>query len=183
MEYLLLLIIIFILGSLESYLRDKPDKPSSTKSKLIFPIDNPYFKDIPVSSNKLPKTNKGIVEAIAEIDKRHHTSLTPKALKHNWDKPDYIYISAEAKHTYLKSKEWSDLRSKALAIANHQCQYCSSPFNLNCHHIKYEWLSEGGDNELQDLTILCQSCHTKLHNKLGHDRQGYYPISELENIL
>lgn len=50
------------------------------------------------------------------------------------------------------------------------CQLCEqeAPFNdkegkpyLECHHIK--WLSEGGDDSLENTVALCPNCHRKMH--------------------
>lgn len=86
-----------------------------------------------------------------------------------------MYMSEEDKAWYLLSPEWENLRCKVFQRDGHKCVICKSPNNLNCHHITYTRL---GDEDLKDLATLCggsDGCHTKLHLKLGYDREGYYP--------
>ena len=43
-----------------------------------------------------------------------------------------------------------------------QCEECKTTKNLTAHHIKPK--SEGGDNSLKNIQILCRKCHDKIHN-------------------
>ena len=82
------------------------------------------------------------------------------------------FMSAADKHTYLTSENWRMLRRKVLQRDNYQCVTCHSTANLNIHHITYIDL---GDESLDQLTTLCATCHTDLHNTLGYDRETTYP--------
>jgi 5-methylcytosine-specific restriction protein A len=55
-------------------------------------------------------------------------------------------------------------------VANGKCQLCetSAPFldkdgepYLECHHI--EWLSEGGEDSIENAVALCPNCHRQMH--------------------
>ncbi len=82
------------------------------------------------------------------------------------------WMSRTDKQAYLHSTKWKTLRQLILHRENHTCVTCGTTSNLQVHHIHYENL---GDELETDLTILCGSCHTKLHKKLGFGRDGYYP--------
>lgn len=70
------------------------------------------------------------------------------------------------KSRYIRhSKQWEEKRQLVLTRDNHQCQLCSSTFNLNIHHIHYYKLTE---EPLSHLVTLCSSCHTNLHEKVGY---------------
>lgn len=70
----------------------------------------------------------------------------------------------KAHSDYLKSPEWSARRRAALDRANHRCQLCNATQNLNVHHRTYEnW----GKEQPEDLTVLCEDCHAKFHDKVG----------------
>ena len=84
-----------------------------------------------------------------------------------------IFMSAEDKQQYMLSKEWQELRTLVFIRDNHTCQSCGSQSSLNCHHITYEDL---GEESLDQLTTLCTTCHTELHNSLGYDRTTLYQI-------
>jgi hypothetical protein len=84
-----------------------------------------------------------------------------------------IFMSAEDKQTYMLSIEWQELRILVFTRDNYTCQSCGTKSALNCHHITYEDL---GMETLDQLTTLCTTCHTTLHNRLGYDRTTLYPI-------
>lgn len=65
---------------------------------------------------------------------------------------------------YLKTPEWKVMRSRKLIMAGNRCQVCGSTAKpLDCHHNSYERL---GDELLEDLVILCRSCHQRYHDLL-----------------
>lgn len=84
---------------------------------------------------------------------------------------DNMYMSEEKKAAYLKSPQWQKHRLDTFTKDNFKCVTCGSSHKLNCHHITYERL---GDENPEDLTTLCESCHNELHESLGYDRFGKY---------
>jgi hypothetical protein len=72
-----------------------------------------------------------------------------------------------AKHSYnlkLKTDRWDSLKKQALARAKQRCQICNkSNCKLVPHHRSYT--NQGTDLELDDLIILCESCHSMFHDK------------------
>lgn len=66
--------------------------------------------------------------------------------------------------TYLKSAHWQKVRRAALKRAGLRCQICNeSGVQLDVHHRTYERLGNEFDS---DLTVLCNSCHGKFHDRL-----------------
>ncbi|MFA5014813.1 MAG: HNH endonuclease signature motif containing protein [Actinomycetota bacterium] len=64
---------------------------------------------------------------------------------------------------YLKSDIWKTNRDRFLnTIENKCCVVCLSTIKINVHHRTYKNL---GDEKINDLVILCQSCHRKFHAK------------------
>ena len=61
---------------------------------------------------------------------------------------------------YLLSNDWQIVRRIALAHFGNKCQLCGSTQNLNVHHKNYDNI---GNETLDDLTLLCKSCHEKFH--------------------
>ena len=53
------------------------------------------------------------------------------------------------------------LRSRILERDHHRCTHCGATTNLELHHILP--LNQGGTNHLDNLTTLCNSCHTLTH--------------------
>lgn len=89
----------------------------------------------------------------------------------------------------IKDKEYNDLMSiikkevfdiKDLKFSNYNkklimecCEYCGSKKNLNTHHIHFQKDCENGfsknnnsikKNNINNLIVLCDNCHKKLHN-------------------
>lgn len=89
----------------------------------------------------------------------------------------------------IKDKEYNDLMSvikkevfdiKDLKFSNYNkklimdcCEYCGSKKNLNTHHIHFQKNCENGfsknnssvkKNGINNLIVLCDDCHKKLHN-------------------
>lgn len=64
---------------------------------------------------------------------------------------------------YLKSEHWQKTRKRALSRAKYKCQLCGNKNEkLNVHHNTYENL---GNEKNEDLIVLCESCHSKFHDK------------------
>jgi 5-methylcytosine-specific restriction endonuclease McrA len=65
---------------------------------------------------------------------------------------------------YLQSPEWQEKRERLLEFWDYQCATCSSPLDLQVHHRTYKRV---GNERLNDLIVLCESCHEKFHETLG----------------
>lgn len=76
-------------------------------------------------------------------------------------------ISRESKQNYLSSPQWQTLKRQRLALANHKCENCRSTSKLELHHVTYVRLM---NEHINDVAILCNSCHSKLHKLTGYDR-------------
>lgn len=64
---------------------------------------------------------------------------------------------------YMQSETWRDLRTLMLDIYGHRCAICSSPDELQVHHLTYDRF--GGDELLTDLQVLCKTCHEDAHGR------------------
>ncbi len=69
---------------------------------------------------------------------------------------------------YLKSPQWKAKRQEAIAHHGTTCQRCGtkqapgySTYYIRVHHKSYEHL---GNEPMEDLEVLCVSCHEKIHD-------------------
>jgi len=85
-----------------------------------------------------------------------------------------MYIPAPLKRQYLNSIEWEALKLLRLIIAKDQCECCGATSQLELHHITYERLT---CEDIDDLRVVCRSCHQNIHEALGMDRTTKYPIT------
>lgn len=74
------------------------------------------------------------------------------------------WLYKKSYHLYLKTPEWKVLRHQALRRANYQCALCTCTGNLQVHHRHYRNV---GNEEIEDLIVLCRNCHAKHHDKTG----------------
>ena len=85
-----------------------------------------------------------------------------------------INITPKEKQKYLSSKKWKKLRDKLLDEYSYKCAHCGDTHNLNIHHITYErWKHE----RIDDLVVLCEKCHTRLHERSGYDYNKTHPTT------
>jgi len=88
--------------------------------------------------------------------------LSNKPIRQASEIDETIYF--ESYQDYLKSDEWKEKANAAKERAGWQCQINAKHSNkiLHAHHRTYERIG----NELDsDITVLCDSCHRKAHNK------------------
>ena len=102
------------------------------------------------------------------LENRNNTfenaSTIPRELNiinHDFSTTEFKYTKAH----YMQSPEWKHKRALVLARDNFQCRICSSPSNLQVHHLSYKNLYH---EPLSDLATLCGDCHTAIHNKYGY---------------
>jgi hypothetical protein len=72
---------------------------------------------------------------------------------------------------YLKTDRWANLSELAKKRDGYRCRLCSSVKRIAAHHRDYSTMWT--DEELSDLTTLCESCHT-----WHHARQKAAPFVE-----
>ena len=97
--------------------------------------------------------------------------MTPEEIELEVEK-----IARQCKYEgYMQSKKWAIKRRLKLLSTNYTCEICGySGFDeklvdktLDVHHITYERL---GDENMDDLKVLCRNCHEKLHNRSFRER-------------
>lgn len=118
------------------------------------------------------------------IDASHHGHDSRVSRAHS-------SIDAEHNITLNQSSRWAMLRQKAFEKYGSNCSSCTSTSNLQVHH-KIP-LSVGGTNDLDNLMILCESCHEKLHmtsftydNDIDGDNYGFdckNPSSKISKLI
>lgn len=64
---------------------------------------------------------------------------------------------------YLQTDHWKAVAAKARKRANFRCAVCGSRDDPNVYHRTYE---RKGQEEPDDLVVLCRDCHMRHHGKL-----------------
>lgn len=65
------------------------------------------------------------------------------------------------------------LKKEVYEKCNHRCVKCGSKKKLHIHHIQE--FSKGGLNEIDNLILLCASCHAEAHK----DNQAYHLLKKV----
>ena len=79
---------------------------------------------------------------------------------------------------YLRSAAWRERRATALARAGYRCERCGNKRNpLHAHHKTYVRL---GNEQPDDLEVLCSPCHRSEHRKLKPRPKRKKKITMLE---
>lgn len=88
---------------------------------------------------------------------------------------EFTEMPYDTKEKYLQSQDWHKLKSKRLKLASNQCEVknCLNTKNLDLHHIDYHSL---GNEDINDVRIVCRKCHDDIHEMYGYSRNGYFPI-------
>jgi 5-methylcytosine-specific restriction endonuclease McrA len=102
--------------------------------KIIHKVNKRYCCGIDYSKPVKPSSHPTIEEMKASVKKKR-----------------------KAKSKKLPKK----IRIAVLERDNHECTQCSATDPLEVHHIVYR--SQGGTDELDNLTTLCEPCHTAIH--------------------
>lgn len=86
----------------------------------------------------------------------------------SWEETDVEYAEKARTHpvNYRKHKDgfcayWQNLRARRIELSGGRCEDCGEPAT-DCHHLHYNTL---GFEELDDVRMLCRSCHRARH---GH---------------
>ena len=77
--------------------------------------------------------------------------------------------SREEYKTYLRSEQWRNLKASAIERADYKCELCGKPYK-SVHHVKYPKRYE--DDHIDNLVVICDQCHTKLHGIREEDTAG-----------
>lgn len=113
--------------------------------KLRIPVNEDEFMNINFKALPLDSESKVYFEMM-EFD----------------DEDEHEY---EPYQKYLNSKYWKEFRQKALDHYGHKCCWCGAEEEdtvFNVHHVRY---GDRYDEELENVVILCHSCHSKAHGK------------------
>jgi len=98
-------------------------------------------------------------KCLAEDRKKFHNKQEKEAKQR---KNNVKYLKQLPYSEYLKSNHWEYMRKRMLIRASYKCQICNSSEFLNVHHRTYE---NKGDENYEDLVVLCNDCHRLYHNK------------------
>lgn len=74
------------------------------------------------------------------------------------------HIKSMDYQSFLQTPYWKAIAAHTKYKAGYRCQLCNSPRRLITHHRNYD--IHGFEHAyMQDLTVLCDDCHNKFHDR------------------
>jgi len=89
-------------------------------------------------------------------------------------------VSRRSKYRrFLDSREWWLIRRRRIREGKYRCAHCGErrpARDLDVHHKNYKlpW----GRERLEDLEVLCTTCHGSRHGRLKHSARGWSWVGE-----
>jgi 5-methylcytosine-specific restriction endonuclease McrA len=71
----------------------------------------------------------------------------------------------------LPEEEYAALCKDILQRDHWKCRSCGSRNNLHCHHIIFR--SQGGEDTMENILVLCSACHDGVHKDV---KDGQYAL-------
>lgn len=77
----------------------------------------------------------------------------------------------QAEQALASNPPWSQVRQIAFEVLGRSCASCGAGYDLQVHHVRP--VSQGGTNSLENLQVLCRSCHNKIHGQSSGSGEAY----------
>ena len=144
----------------DPYQESQTDENGETRKVWMFPLE--------IIDGKPARIEFKTIETLRQKKEKRHQKFLLKHLK-KWLKINQIEPSKRttSSETYERDEK---VVKYALLRANGICELCEkkAPFNkkdgspfLEVHHI--DFLSNGGDDTIENVSALCPNCHRKMH--------------------
>lgn len=145
----------------DPYQESQIDENGETRKVWMFPLE--------IIDGKPARIEFNVIETLRKKNERKASKISTKALKKIVEnqpklKPSKRTTSSETYQRDEKVVKYSLLRAKGV------CELCEkrAPFKkrdgtpfLEVHHINF--LSNGGDDTIENVAALCPNCHRKMH--------------------
>ena len=110
------------------------------------------------SSQKQQKETKDAKRKTNDVASKTKSPVKNKKQK---VKTPYVFIPYKKQ---LADVRWKRLREKVLNKRGHKCERCGSTENLQIHHLVYRKKRYAWQYGINDLVVLCDTCHLHAHN-------------------
>ncbi|MCG1020770.1 HNH endonuclease [Sutcliffiella horikoshii] len=151
---------VYLAGS--PYQETQPDRNDNPRSVWVFPLKLKDGQDEVIISHETLKAKE-------EMQEKRAKRLSEREL---FEKASFAPIKPGSRNVVTKVYERNATVSEfAKRRANGICQLCEepAPFEtkhgdpyLETHHIV--WLSQGGQDSIENTVALCPNCHRKMHS-------------------
>ena len=139
-----------------------PKKPANTKKDKINVADVVKLslderKKLYYKIDSIPK--KGRTKKQKQIRKKLRRSFTEQVIKE---------IESNKRKEYynrlLEDERWKEFRLKVLSERGNKCECCGGTHILQIHHTFYISGKMPWEYDINDMRVLCRTCHQRIHN-------------------
>jgi 5-methylcytosine-specific restriction protein A len=144
----------------DPYEEQQTDQNSNPRRVWVFPLKSIESRLPALPLNRIAEAEE---KKAKEAKKLSESELRARAAKNRSQG-----ASRQVNSTYYERDLWISEYAKRRAVG--VCQLCDqrAPFNnkagdpyLETHHI--QWLSQGGEDSIENTVALCPNCHRKMH--------------------
>lgn len=114
---------------------------------------------------------KKLYEKIDSIPKKERTKqqkLIRRLLRRSFTAQEIKEIERRKRKEYynrlLEDKRWKEFRLKVLSERGNKCECCGGADVLQIHHTFYIRGKMPWEYEINDMRVLCRTCHQKIHH-------------------
>lgn len=103
----------------------------------------------------------------------YNASIAPERVK----EIEKLILESDKRGIYERTTEWRTRCKIKKQIANYKCEECKKKKkSLHVHHKTYE---RYGNENHEDLKILCQPCHANFHKIYPHHNR-HFAVNKIE---
>lgn len=84
-------------------------------------------------------------------------------------------------YNFYRTRQWQDLRQRALDRDHYICQYCGQPNSKTVDHIVPIEFDESLMASIDNLAVICRKCH-RLKTDFEHQYYGTGQGNEIKNV-
>ncbi len=144
----------------EPYKEEQTDDDNNLRSVWMFPLcikeGDILIDEEAFSKYEAISENKAKTLSLEKLKQRAHENQSSKVASRSVKSEAYIRNPYVAEYTKRIAKGFCQLCDQEAPFKDTK----DNPY-LETHHIK--WLSEGGEDTLENTTALCPNCHRKMH--------------------
>ena len=158
--------------------RRKSNRDTNTGKKIkqtSVPKPTASAKKEKINAEDVVKLNlderKKLYEKIDSIPKKGRTKqqkLIRRLLRRSFTAQEIKEIERRKRKEYynrlLEDKRWKEFRLKVLSERGNKCEFCGGTDVLQIHHTFYIRGKMPWEYEINDMRVLCRTCHQKIHH-------------------
>lgn len=110
------------------------------------------------------------IDSIPNKGRTKRQKLIRKALKRSFTVQELQAYKKRKRQKYyehlLEDKRWKEFRLKVMSERGNKCECCGGTHILQIHHTFYISGKMPWEYDINDMRVLCRTCHQRIHNTI-----------------